>query len=328
MAKIKRRELIGMIAATFLLLITGYFLWTHYSKSGKQTVEATGTIEATTIELTAKVAGTIQKINVKAGTEVKQGDLVAAITRNDLVAQRDRDALNVAIAGNQLDELLAGARSQQIQEAQANVEIQQIGVEKAQKDLSRAEVLFSQGTISQTELENYQNSKQVALHQLEAAKANFSLLQAGGSSNQIKAAQNQVKMMQSVLKSSESLVADLKIYSPLAGTILSKNYEAGEYVTAGSSLATVADLKTVWINVFIPTDDLPSIKLGQNADFTIGGLEKVFTGKVSEIAGKGEFTPKTIQTKKERANIVFRVKIEADNSEGILKPGMPADVVF
>lgn len=322
----KKRALIGIGVLT--IIISGYFIWDKFFTGSDLLVEASGTVEATTVELTAKVAGTIQTINVKAGDTVKQGDLIAEISRNDLQAQKERDALNVAIAQNKLDELLSGARSQEIRQAQASVNIQQAAYDKAHKDLERAEALLAEGSIAQAEFEGYQNNDTVAFNQLEAAQAKLSLLQAGSKDEQIKAAENQVKMMEAVLKATEAVLADLKIISPIGGTIQSKNYEAGEYVAAGASLATVANLDTVWINVYVPTDDLPYVKLEEAADISISGLDKSFTGRISEIASRGEFTPKTIQTKKERANIVYKVKIEVENSEGILKPGMPADVTI
>ncbi|MGI5922288.1 MAG: HlyD family efflux transporter periplasmic adaptor subunit, partial [Syntrophomonadaceae bacterium] len=79
---------------------------------------------------------------------------------------------------------------------------------------------------------------------------------------------------------------------------------------------------------YIPTDDLPAIKMGQKVRFTVSGDKTQYTGTVTYIASQGEFTPKTIQTKKERANVVFAVKIAVNNQDGVLKPGMPADIVF
>lgn len=124
------------------------------------------------------------------------------------------------------------------------------------------------------------------------------------------------------------MLEDLKIYSPLNGVILTKNFEEGEFVQIGAALATIADLNDLWIKVYISTDDLPKIKLGQPVTFTVSGESTIFEGIVSEISSRGEFTPKTIQTKEERTNIVFGVKIIINNGQGILKPGMPADVVF
>lgn len=323
----KKKKIIVAVSV-LILVVSGYFAHGYFFTAEPLTIEASGTIEATTVELTAKIPGTIQNFNVKAGDQVEQGQQIADISRSDLAAQRERDALNVAIAQNQLDDLLSGARSQQIKEARANVNIRQVAFDKAQKDLERAEALLEAGSIAQAELDAYRDSHTVAQNQLEAAQAGLSLLLAGSSDHKIQAAQNQVKMMEAVLKATEAVLADLKVVTPLSGTIRSRNFENGEYVTAGTSLATVADLQTVTINVYLATPDLPYVKIGEKAEFTVSGLDKVFTGTIIEIAASGEFTPKTIQTKNERANIVYRVKLEAHNDERILKPGMPADVVI
>ncbi|MCR4400652.1 MAG: HlyD family efflux transporter periplasmic adaptor subunit, partial [Syntrophomonadaceae bacterium] len=87
-------------------------------------------------------------------------------------------------------------------------------------------------------------------------------------------------------------------------------------------------LRDLWIKVYIPTDDLPRVRLGQAVRFSVSGGERDYAGTVVEIANRGEFTPKTIQTKKERTNVVFAVKIRVDEGHGVVKPGMPADVVF
>jgi HlyD family secretion protein len=317
-----------LVLGVLVIAVGGYFLWNHFFTPKDTAVEASGTVEATTVELTAKTAGTIKQMNIQAGDLVQQGDLIAQIQRKDLEAQAEKDALNVAIAQNKLDEMLSGPRAQEIKQAETNVNIKQAAYDQSQKDLERAQELQKAGSISATDLEVYQNNQTVALNQLEAAQAALSLTQAGARNEEILAAENQVKMLKAVNKASQSVLDDLKIISPIKGTVQTKNFEEGEYIPAGASVATVANLDTVWINVYIPTDDLPYVKAGEKALVSVSGLDKEFAGKVTEIATKGEFTPKTIQTKKERANIVFKVKIEVKNAEGILKPGMPADVTI
>jgi len=85
-------------------------------------------------------------------------------------------------------------------------------------------------------------------------------------------------------------------------------------------------LTDLWIKIFISTDDLPKIRLGQEVSYSVSGLPETFTGTIVEIASQGQFTPKTIQTRQERTNIVYAVKVKIDSMDGILKPGMPADV--
>jgi HlyD family secretion protein len=227
-----------------------------------------------------------------------------------------------------LADLRSGARQQEIEGARANANIAAVNLKKASDDLERLKALFTSGAISQSDLEKAQAAFDICTNQLKAAESTVSLLESGSRPEVIKGAETELEKAKAVLKADDVLLEDLKITSPLIGVVLTKNYEEGEYVPAGVSIATVANLDDLWIKVYVPTDDMPKVSLGQKVQFTISGSETVFDGVVKEIASKGEYTPKTIQTKKERANVVFAVKIGIKNKNGILKPGIPADVVF
>ncbi len=312
-----------------LLLAAGaYWAYEHYYQREAALIQATGTIEATTVELNVKTAGTIAMLAADTGDTVTGGQLVAELSRSDLAAQRERDALGVLMAEAQLADLQSGAREQEKNEAESGVSIARVNLDEATTDLGRIETLFQNGAVPQADYDKAKTNAELAKNQLAAAEAKLNLLEAGSRPEQIKAAQAEVERSKAVLKASDAMLADLKVYSPIAGVVLSSNYEVGEYVQMGASLATVADLKDLWIKVYIPTVDLPHIKLGQQVQFAVSGMDKVFKGVVEEIATQGEFTPKTIQTQQERANVVFAVKIKIDDTEGVLKPGMPADVTF
>lgn len=323
----KARPVIALILIC-ALAGSAYFLYKRFYASESSLIEATGTIEATRVNLHAKNSGTIRNFSIKDGEGVKNGQAIATLERNDLLAQRERDAMNLLAAESKLRELESGAREQEIKSAQASVNLAQINFDQANKDLERIETLYNNGAASASQLENAQSNAGIREQQLAAAQAQLDLLQAGSKAEQIAAAQAQVKSSRAVLQASEALVADLKVISPLDGVVSNRAYENGEFVQAGSSLLTVTDLNNLWIKVYIPTDELPGVKLNQTVKITVSGSSQVFTGQVREIATQGEYTPKTIQTKKERTNVVYAVKITVDNPEGILKPGMPADVVF
>ena len=178
------------------------------------------------------------------------------------------------------------------------------------------------------ELEKIRTAVTVQENMVKAAEARLKLLEAGSRSQEIEAMRLEVERNRAVLNSTEAMLSDLKIYAPISGVIQSRNYEPGEYVPQGASVATLVDIDHLWIKVYIPSDELPRIRLGQEVLCTVSGYQKGFKGKVVSIASRGEFTPKTIQTKQERANVVFGVRIELEGGPGVLKPGMPADVRF
>nr|WP_242848809.1 efflux RND transporter periplasmic adaptor subunit [Syntrophomonas palmitatica] len=285
-------------------------------------------MEATTYELNARLNGVIKTLTIEEGARVKKNQLVAELTRSDLEAQKERDALGVMVAQSKLDDLVSGARSQELQEALLNVEMAEDKSSKAEQDLNRATELRNSGAISQQEWEKIKLDKENLDRQLEIYRARLQLLESGSRPGVISGAQAELERSKAVLKASESMLADLKIYAPASGTIISQNYEPGEYIPLGASLATLADLNDLWLKVYIPTDDLPRIHLNQEVKVSVSGSDQTFYGKVTKIASRGEYTPKTIQTRKERSNVVFAVKISLSNPGSVLKPGMPADVIF
>jgi len=321
-----------MAALLITLAVVAAACWGYVRYAGENqgsVLEVTGTIEATQVELRAKLPGTLHYLlDLRAGTPVARDQVVAVIVRNDLVAQRERDALAVLKARAQLADLTSGAREQEIREAEVALRTAEVNYEQAARDHARAVTLHQEQAIPASEMEKAETALKLAANQVEAAKARLGLLRAGSRPEQVAAARAELERSVAVLKASEALLEDTKIVCPIDGTVLTRNFEEGEYVTAGASVATVANLNDMWIKVYIPTDDLPRIRLGQQVRFTVSGSPNTYTGVIEEIASRGEFTPKTVQTKKERANIVYAVKIRIDNANGVLKPGMPADVVI
>ena len=318
--------LISVLIFTFAF--AGFYLYRHYYSSKPVQLEASGTIEATSVDLKAKTSGTIRDLTLKEGDRIAPGQVAAILERNDLLAQKERDAMSVLSAEARLNQLLSGARDEEIKAALASVNLAQANLNQAARDLERTRILYQNGAIAPDQLEQAETGYKVLEETLAIAQTKLDLLNAGSRAEEIDAAAAEVERAKAVLKASEALLEDLKIISPIEGTVASKNYELGEFVSAGSSLLSVANLRDLWIKVYIPTDDLPRIRLQQEVAVTVSGSSQVFPGRVIEIASKGEYTPKSIQTKKERANVVFAVKIAVENIDDILKPGMPADVTF
>lgn len=322
----------GIIIGLIIVFIgAGYFIKENFMQSNDQIIEATGTIEATTVDLTARLPGTIKEYYFTTGEEVQKEDIVVELIRNDLIAQKERDTSSVAKAEAHLTDLQSGARKEELDKAEANVNIAKTNLEQASVDLERAKGLFDSSAITSSDLEKFQNNFDIWKFKLQDAESTLELLSSGSRPEQVEAAKMEVERMKSVLRATEVMLEDTVLKSSIEGVVLNKNYEEGEYVQMGSVIATIADLNDLWINVYIPIDDLPFIKLSDPVTFNVSGMDTDFSGVIEEIATKGEFTPKTILTKEERTNVVFKVKIKIILNEedfGILKPGMPADVVF
>jgi len=185
-------------------------------------------------------------------------------------------------------------------QAEAALEESRFSYERLKEDHIRAENLFSSGAIS--------------TQKRDAARTSADM--AGAKVDTLTAARD--------LAAIRLGYADL--ISPINGYVLVKSYEAGEVVQVGAPVFTLADLKDSWLTAYINETDLGRVKLNQDVRVKTDTYpKKTYKGRVSFISGEAEFTPKQIQTKEERAKLVYRIKITIDNPEMELKPGMPAD---
>lgn len=158
-------------------------------------------------------------------------------------------------------------------------------------------------------------------------QSQLELLLAGARKDEVDAARKRLQEAEAALKLARINLRDSRILAPESGVIISKNFEESEMVGAAVPVVSMADIKHPWVYIFVPEPDVGKINLGDRASVRVDSFpQKRFAGRVVRIFDKAEFTPKFIQTQRERVKLVFRVKIEVENEDLLLKPGMPADV--
>ena len=322
--KIARILVIGIVVLATLGVV-GYKLYGR-TENG---ITATGTIEVTKTDVTPKVGGYLVERNFQEGDQVKVGQILARIDRPDLDAQLKRDDAALAKARAQLRDLELGSREQELQEASANLAAARAQASRAKADYERNAKLFKEQAIAAQQLDNYRSIHEVAANALLAAQSRYSLLMAGNRPETIEAQRLEVERSVAVLAGSRIQMQDTVVASPLSGRILSKNYEKGEYVNAGAAIATIGDMKDCWVKIYVSTEQLGQIRLGQKAKIRIDAYpNKNFQGEIKEINQNAEYTPRQSITQRERANMVFGVKVRIDNADEMMKPGLPADVIL
>ena len=178
----------------------------------------------------------------------------------------------------------------------------------------------------------------VSQQRFDAAYKRLLSLQTGAESPAVISALNALEQAKSALAQAESNLAlidaqmtKLTVYAPMDGVVLVRNVEPGEFVQPGATAFSMADLNIITITVYVPEDRLLEIQLGQKATVTIdnaSGASPTFDAEVIHIADQAEFTPRNVQTVEGRSSTVYAIRLKVTNSEGILKIGMPADVVF
>ncbi|OAM96213.1 HlyD family secretion protein [Pelosinus fermentans] len=320
------KKVIAILLFFFLLAAgAGYKLFLKKEKG----ITATGTIEVTLADVVPKTNGYLSQLTIQVGDKVEGGQMIAHIHKPELEAQLLADQSALAKAKAQLTDLVKGPRRDEIEQANANLAAAQSLYQKAQGDLERYRALYSTGAIAAQQIEAIQSSYDVAYNSLLSAQAQQRLLLEGNRPDLIEAQRMETERYQAIIAVTKANLGDRDVVSPLTGVVLNKNYQNGEYVSPGSAIATIGDLNDCWVKIYISSEQLGLIRLGQSVDVKIDAYpDRVFAGTIKEISQNAEFTPRQSVTQQERANLVFYVKVKIDNSEGILKPGMPADVVI
>jgi HlyD family secretion protein len=164
---------------------------------------------------------------------------------------------------------------------------------------------------------------------VQAAQAQLEALKAGATQEQIAVTEAQVKQAQAAADLLKVQLDKMNLTAPTSGLVMERTVHRGEMATAGATLMTIANLNEVTLTIYIPEDEIGKVKVGQTVEVSVDSFPgKVFEGQVNYIASEAEFTPKNVQTKEERVNMVFAVKVKIPNPEHELKPGMPADAVI
>lgn len=278
-------------------------------------ISASGTIEATEVTVSAKVVGEIQKLLVNEGSSVKKGDTLLLIDHADLDIQLRQAEANASATEAQYKLTLRGARSEDLIQAEANYT-------NVKEDLTRMDELFKSNTISQKQLDD-------ARTRFINAQQTYEKLKRGSRSEEIDAARARLDQAVAQVDAIRKKISDSYVVASIGGIITQKLVEEGEIVMQHGALFRIAKLENVHLMIYVPEGELAKIKLGQEAKIFIDAYpDRPFPGKVIFISPVAEFTPKNIQTKEDRTKLVFGVKIEVDNRELVLKPGMPADAVI
>ena len=220
------------------------------------------------------------------------------------------DALDVAEAEledaqNAYTALLNTDAADRVKQARANVALAQERYESALDTLSR--------------MQTGENSPQVKIASMALEQSKAALQQA----------QSAVNQSEANLALLDTQVSELTVLAPLDGVVLTRNVEPGEFVQPGAVTFAMADLNNITITVYVPEDRYGQLKLGQPASVTVDSFPgETFNAEVIHIADQAEFTPRNVQTVEGRSSTVYAIKLKVTDSEGKLKIGMPADVVF
>ncbi|MDR2622716.1 MAG: HlyD family efflux transporter periplasmic adaptor subunit [Dysgonamonadaceae bacterium] len=298
-----------MIMNKIVLLLAVLFLLSNCGKK-KGNYDASGTFEATEILVSSQVAGQVMTFGIEEGQSLKAGEPVGLVDTVQLYLKKKQ--------------LLAGMKAVDSRSYNISLQIASLKqqIEKQQTELARFGNLLKFNAATQKQVDDIQSSIDVLQRQLAAQTESLQ--------NNNKSVSAESLSIQAQVEQIDDMIRKSIISSPIDGIVLEKYVEKGEIVGQGKALFKIADLDRIFLRAYITADQLNRLKLNQEvsvfADF--GKKEmKSYPGTITWISGKAEFTPRTILTKDERANLVYAVKVAVKN-DGYLKIGMYGELTI
>jgi HlyD family secretion protein len=302
-------------------------------------LRVSGHVEATETRLAAEAGGRILSLTVKEGDRVEQGQTILTLDTRDTELAINRAKAEQAAAEAQLRLVQAGSRVEDIRQAEAQVETARADVaaarvelNAAQQDFERFDTLLKNNSGSQKQRHDAAARRDLARDRVTSAQSRVrtaeevvAKLRAGARPEEIEAARARVGTVIAQIAALEKGLHDAVLKAPIAGVVTEKLVEVGEVVPPRAPAIVVVDLDHAWADVFVPEPTVPQIKIGQAATvFTDAGGSGI-AGTIAYISPKAEFTPRNVQTAEERSKLVYRVRINVDNKNGVLKQGMPVE---
>lgn len=320
----RRAILLGAI----LVLSASAGAWTWLrdgEKAGPLVLQ--GNVDVRQADLAFKVAGRIQRLSVEEGDKVSAGQLLAELEATDFEADLAQARGQLAVAEATLSELLNGSRPEEIDQAQALVTEGEAALVNARLTFRRQQELLKTGNTPQSSFDQASAALQQAEARLAGAKAALALVVRGPRVERIDAARGQVEQSRATLALARQRLADTRLMAPEDGVILSRVHEPGTIAAAGDVVFTSVLTHPTWIRAYVAEPSLERIQPGMAAEVrTDGG--KIFRGRVGYISPLAEFTPKTVQTPEQRAELVYRLRIVVEQADLSLRQGMPVSVFF
>lgn len=302
-----------------------YPLWLA-RQSVQPGLKLSGNIEAHESLVSFKVTGRIVDLPVDEGMTLKAGDLIAQMDDNDYRQAVAVDQATARVRDRQLLLGLAGSRHQDIEAGRLAVLSAQADLGQKKKDYARYQALYQKDEIPAQTRDQAATNVTIAQANYDRARQTYSELLEGTRQEELAVDRASLRQARQSLDLSRIRLGYTVLRAPFSGVILVRQAELGEVVQPGTPVITLADLRNIWLRVYVPETDLGKIRWGQDVIVrtdTYPGRD--YHGRIALISSEAEFTPKTVQTQEERVTLVYRVRVDIDNAHLDLKPGMPAD---
>ncbi len=299
------------------------------ARNDRDSIVATGTLEIVEVDVAPFTTARVSRMLVDDGDNVRVGDTLAILSQPGSQAEIAQRQAQVEATQAGLTEAENGARTAEIGRDEAELRAAQAEATRTAVDAERARSLAKNGSIPLQQRDAADAAASQASARRDAARQSLVLLRQGNRPERILGARAQVAGARANLSAVKAVVGELTLIAPVSGVVLSRNAEPGEILTPGESVLTLGESRRPWVRVYVNALEVPALVIGAPARAVVDGLPgQSFSGRVTAINTKAEFTPRVALTEDERADLMFGVKIELSDSTGALKPGLPVTVTI
>ena len=307
-----------------ILIATTFMLSAIACNNNKRTFDASGTFEVDEVVVSSEVPGKILSLTVNEGDTISQGKVVGEIDSTNLILQKQQVQATI----HSLSEKEASV-TPQVDLLQKQLAVQESQLQNLLHEKTRFENLLKQDAATGKQVDDISAQIDVAQKQIAVTRQQIDV-QRNNVSTQNRSIMSERSPLEKQIDQLNNQIDKTDIVNPVSGTVITKYAETGELTSAGKALYEIADLSEMILRAYISGSQLSQVKLGQTVKVLVDNgtnAYKEMSGIVTWISDKAEFTPKTIQTKDERANLVYAIKIRVKN-DGYLKIGMYGEVIL
>lgn len=316
------------IIALLLLLLIAAAAWFAVDRLGKDEEKSTltlnGNVDIREVDLSFRVGGRLLELAVDEGSVVRKGDVLGRLDAEPYeIALKDARFHRESLA-EQLKLLEAGNRREVVAASLAQWQSQQAALANAERTWKRLHELVKTRSVSKQELDNAQEALERAQASVRSYGEAYAAIASGARAEEIAKARADVRRAEAAVERAELDIRDTALASPSDGVVLTRAVEPGSMLSAGSPVLTLSLTKPVWVRAYLEEPDLGRVRVGQKATIVTDDGRRV-PGTVGFISPKAEFTPKTVESRHLRTALVYRLRVIADEGEG-LNQGMPVTV--
>ncbi len=319
-----RKRLVIILGVVAVLSIAGWFIYQQFTATPQRILTLQGNIDIRQVNVGFRVTGRIKEMKLEEGDVVRAGDLIGTL---DDVPYQDQVHLaeaQVAQAQANSTKMVNGYRLEEIEQAKAQLAQAKANYQNALRYFDRQDALQQSHVISKSDYDNALASRDSLKGQVDLAQANLNLELAGNRVEDIDSAKAQLDNSKANLATAEQNLADCRLFAPVDGVIITRAVEPGTIVSTSSVIYSICQNEPVWVRTYVDERDLGRIYPGMKAlVYNDTDPNHPYVGQIGFISPVAEFTPKNVETRELRTDLVYRLRVIIAKPERYLRQGMP-----